>query len=85
MAALGVRLARWTTMHGFALNIGVPRCYLDGMIPCGLHEHEVGSLNDYLSELTDVQEVARRLAPFLQRFLEREPDLNSLTALGPEA
>jgi len=69
VAALGVRLARWTTMHGFALNVSVPRRYFDGMVPCGLSEYGVANLNDLLPEPTYVQEVARRLAPILQDFL----------------
>lgn len=71
VAALGIRLARWTTMHGFALNINVPRRYLEGMIPCGIPEYKVANLNDCLPEPVSVQEVARRLAPLLQGFLGR--------------
>ena len=69
VAALGVRLARWTTTHGFALNVSVPRRYFDGIIPCGIRECGVANLNDLLSEPTDVREAARRLAPLLQYFL----------------
>ena len=69
VAALGVRLARWTTMHGFAINVSVPRRYLDGMIPCGISDCDVANLNDYLPESASVAEVARRLAPLLRGFL----------------
>ncbi len=71
VAALGVRLARWTTMHGFAINVNVPRRYLDGMIPCGNLEYGMVNLNDYLPEPASVAEVARRLIPWLQGFLGR--------------
>lgn len=71
VAALGVRLARWTTMHGFAINVNVPRRYLDGMIPCGNLEYGMANLNDYLPEPASVAEVARRLIPWLQGFLAR--------------
>ncbi|MFB0515484.1 MAG: lipoyl(octanoyl) transferase LipB [Candidatus Neomarinimicrobiota bacterium] len=71
VAALGVRLARWTTMHGFALNVSVPQRYLDGMIPCGLLEYGVTNLNAILPAPTDVWEVARRITPILQDFLGR--------------
>ncbi len=71
VAALGVRLAHWTTMHGFAINVCVPRRYLDGMIPCGMPKYGVANLNDYLPGPVSVQEVARCLAPWLQDFLAR--------------
>lgn len=69
VAALGVRLARWTTMHGFALNIHVPQPCFDGMIPCGILEYGVTNLNDVAADPTNVKEVANRLAFYLQDFL----------------
>ena len=35
ICAMGVRLSRWVTMHGFALNLNPDMTYFDGMIPCG--------------------------------------------------
>jgi len=67
-----VRLARWTTMHGFALNVCVPQRYFNGMIPCGILEYGVANLNDCLNVPVDVLGIARRLAPLLQGFLGRE-------------
>jgi lipoate-protein ligase B len=72
VAALGVRLARWTTMHGFALNVCVPQRYFNGMIPCGILEYGVANLNDCLNIPADVLGIARRLAPLLQDFLGME-------------
>jgi len=46
ICAMGVRLSRWVTMHGFALNLNPDMTYFDGMIPCGIFEHGVTSLND---------------------------------------
>jgi len=83
VAALGVRLARWTTMHGFAINVCVPRRYLDGMIPCGIPEYGVANLNDYLLAPVSVQEVSRRLAPLLQGFLGRGKSQISRFNLDP--
>lgn len=70
VAALGVRLARWTTMHGLALNIEVAQPYFDGMIPCGVLEYGVINLNEVLPRPTSVAQAARRLAPLLREFLE---------------
>ena len=41
---MGVRLSRWVTMHGFALNLNPDMKYFDGMIPCGIFEYGITSL-----------------------------------------
>jgi len=46
ICAMGVRLAKWVTMHGFALNLNPDMKYFDGMIPCGIFEFGVTSLNE---------------------------------------
>jgi len=46
ICAMGVRLSRWVTMHGFALNQKPDMKYFDGMIPCGIFNYGVTSLHD---------------------------------------
>jgi lipoyl(octanoyl) transferase len=46
ICAMGVRLSKWVTMHGFALNINPDMSYFDGMIPCGIFEYGITSLNE---------------------------------------
>ena len=46
ICAMGVRLSRWVTMHGFALNQKPDMKYFDGMIPCGIFNYGVTSLKD---------------------------------------
>ena len=46
ICAMGVRLSKWVTMHGFALNINTDMNYFDGMIPCGIFEYGITSLNE---------------------------------------
>ena len=46
ICAMGVRLSRWVTMHGFALNHKPDMKYFDGMIPCGIFNYGVTSLKD---------------------------------------
>ena len=46
ICAMGVRLSKWVTMHGFALNLNPDMTYFDGMIPCGIFEYGVTSLHE---------------------------------------
>ena len=46
ICAMGVRIAQWVTMHGFALNINPDMKYFEGMIPCGIFNYGVTSLKD---------------------------------------
>ena len=46
ICAMGVRLSKWVTMHGFALNLNPDMNYFDGIIPCGIFEYGVTSLHE---------------------------------------
>lgn len=46
IAALGVRLRRWVSYHGVALNVDCDLTHYDGIVPCGVREHGVTSLLD---------------------------------------
>jgi len=48
IAALGVRISKWVTMHGFSLNINPDLKYYQGIIPCGITEYGVTSMADLL-------------------------------------
>ena len=51
IAALGVRISRWVTMHGFALNVNTDLQYYDGIIPCGILEYGVTSMENLLKNM----------------------------------
>ncbi|MDP6500193.1 MAG: lipoyl(octanoyl) transferase LipB [Candidatus Marinimicrobia bacterium] len=57
IAALGVRISRWVTMHGFALNVNTQLHYYDSIIPCGIFEYGVTSMEKVLSKEIDMDEV----------------------------
>ena len=50
ICAMGVRASRWVTMHGFALNVNVNLDYFNNIIPCGLANNVVTSLNKELDD-----------------------------------
>ena len=50
ICAMGVRASRWVTMHGFALNVDVNLDYFNNIIPCGLANNIVTSLNKELGD-----------------------------------
>ena len=55
IAAIGVRLKRWVSMHGISLNIDPDLLHFEGIVPCGISEHGVTSLHD-LGQLVSMAE-----------------------------
>ena len=54
IGAQGVRISRWVTMHGFALNVNTDLHYYDGIIPCGIFEYGVTSMEKILEKKQDI-------------------------------
>ena len=61
IVAVGVRVSRWVTMHGLAINIDPDLNHFDGIIPCGVRDGGVTSLTDlgYILSREEVESAAR--------------------------
>ena len=73
IAAQGVRISRWVTMHGFALNVNTDLSFYDGIIPCGIFDHGVTSIEQLLGEKQDMETVKQVvIKKFNQHFIQGE-------------
>jgi lipoyl(octanoyl) transferase len=61
ICALGVRCSRWVTMHGFAFNVNPDLAYFKNIIPCGIDDKSVTSLQAELGREVDMDEVQKIL------------------------
>lgn len=62
ICAMGVRCSRWVTMHGFALNVETDLSYFNNIIPCGIPDKQVASIEKEVGRKVDKEEVKAYLA-----------------------
>ncbi len=73
ICAMGVRASRWVTMHGLAFNINTDLQYFDHIIPCGIQDKAVTSLNKEVGkEELDVEPIKRSLTEHFLELFEAE-------------
>ncbi len=68
VGAIGIRVRRWVTMHGFSVNLSPDLAHFSGIVPCGIADHGVTSLADLgleVSAQTWDKALLARLEPFL--------------------
>jgi lipoyl(octanoyl) transferase len=73
VAAIGVRISRWITSHGFAFNVGTDLGYFRTIVPCGIEDRGVTSLESLLREVVPMKVVRDRLTARFAEVFERTP------------
>ncbi len=72
IAAIGVRVRRWVTLHGVAINVAPDLTHFAGIVPCGLGDYGVTSLAD-LGVAADMAELDRALIESFEAVFGRPP------------
>jgi lipoyl(octanoyl) transferase len=70
IAAIGIRLRRWVSFHGVSLNVCPDLSHYEGIVPCGISQHGVTSLQDLGIDAT-VEEVDVALKAAFERVFDR--------------
>lgn len=70
ICSLGVRISRWVTMHGFALNVNTDLNYFKHIIPCGIKDKQVTSMKQELKTHLDLKEVKTKVKYYFQEVFE---------------
>ena len=72
ICAMGVRTSRWITMHGFAFNVNTDLSYFNNIIPCGIQNKQVTSLEKELGRKIDFEEAKERVKKNFEKVFEVE-------------
>ena len=72
ICALGVKSSRWVTMHGFAFNVNTDLDYFKNIIPCGIDDKAVTSMEAELGKKQNMQEVEEKLKQHIADLFEME-------------
>ncbi len=82
IGAIGVRVSRWVTSHGFALNVNTDLKYFEFIVPCGIKQYGVTSLQKILGREVNLEEVHSSLIKHFEEIFKRKLD-GRRDACGP--
>ena len=72
ICAMGVRCSRWVTMHGFAFNVNTDLNYFKNIVPCGIDDKDVTSMQRELGRELDIEEVKGKLKNHIAQLFKME-------------
>ena len=72
ICAMGVRCSRWVTMHGFAFNVNANLDYFKNIVPCGIDDKDVTSMQRELGHQLDMEEVKGKLKNHIAELFKME-------------
>lgn len=72
ICAMGVRCSRWVTMHGWGFNVNADLNYFNNIIPCGINDKAVTSLNKELGQEINIPEIKEKLIINFAKLFEAE-------------
>jgi len=72
ICAMGVKMSRWVTMHGFALNVNSDLSYFNHIVPCGIADKAVTSMEAELGKSLNMIEIENRLLKYFINIFEIE-------------
>jgi lipoyl(octanoyl) transferase len=72
ICAMGVRCSRWVTMHGFAFNVNANLDYFKNIVPCGIDDKQVTSMQQELDRPLDMQEVEHKLKHHIAQLFDMQ-------------
>ncbi len=82
IAAIGIKVSRWVTMHGFAFNVNTDLSFFDRIIPCGIFHKGVTSLQQQLGHAVDIKRVRDDLVRSVEEVFGVETKLVSESAFS---
>ena len=72
ICAMGVRCSRWVTMHGFAFNVNANLNYFKNIVPCGIDDKDVTSMERELGQPLDLNVVKEQLKMHIAALFKME-------------
>ena len=75
IGAIGIRISRWVTSHGLAFNVSTDLDHFDLIVPCGIGDRGVTSLERVVGRSIGLRDVEARLVDAFGRVFDRQPSL----------
>ena len=72
ICAMGIRCSRWITMHGFALNVNTDLSYFNNIIPCGIINKQVTSVEKEVGHKVDFIEIKEKITKNFEKVFNVE-------------